>query len=316
MGDRNYSKATEAVLFALSTKCYFPDCNVPSVSILGRGDEKKNVDIAHIVPVSPRWPRYRPMNKQERDSFTNLILLCKAHHPRVDRHDNEHMYPESLLLEWKEENEKGLRAKIDGLDRLTEDRLEELLTTAIQSGKHEIRDALDELKEVSAGAADLLYGLIDRIEDSYIDAESISLLYAASERLGFLEEGATLMYSASENLGEFESNALTLDNAANKLADIDFGQFAAASQRLEQFTNDCPAMMDSFPQPTNISGDIETAGRIVVAEIENTVRTINVGQLPTIVDDEQRWKYGLVGFALGVAAVLATVIILASNGAV
>ncbi|NYH77212.1 hypothetical protein FHR84_000526 [Actinopolyspora biskrensis] len=331
MGDRSYSAATEAAIFAVSLKCYYPGCTIPSVSFLGDNTQKKNVQIAHIVAVSPEGPRYRPISKADRDDFENLILLCGGHHPRVDKKSNEHEYTEELLREWKQENEKGIRSKIDGIDRLTEERLNEMLTTAAESTKDEILASLEDLKDVSEGAAELLRSLFEEIENHYIDSDSIEMLYMASERLSFLEEGSAQLHQASVNLGDLESNSNAMINAADKISSIDIGELLSFSQKLEQLNDDYASVIRNSPDISDISssiesagrsaisdinGSIESAGKAVVAEIEKKSKLIDIGERPVYVDHEQRWKFGLVGFMLGVLAVLVTVIILASNGVI
>lgn len=312
-GDRNYSKATEAALFAISTKCYYPKCTVPSVSIFGDG-AAKNVQIAHIVAVSPSGPRYQAMPREKFGSFENLILLCALHHPRVDRKANEHIYTAEVLSQWKWENEKDIRAKIDGLDRLTEGRVDEMLTTAVDSTKHEIMAALGDLKRVSVGAAELLRVLLDKIEKDYIDSDSIALLYAASERLGSLEDDSARLFAASSQLEDLEENASLLQDAAEKLASLNEG---ALSERVEQIVEDCVRRIrNEFDEIPDISGSVEAAHRSVVSEIEQRLGSIDMGDPVTVVDDEQRWKFGLIGYALGVLTVFVTIAILALNGAI
>lgn len=330
MADRSYSKTTEAVLFATSIKCYYPDCQVPSVSIFSDNTQKKNVQIAHIVAVSPNGPRYRPLPKEQRDSFDNLILLCHAHHPVVDKKKNENEYPEELLCGWKRENEGDLRAKIERLEGLTKDDLEEMLTIAGESAKKEILSAIDRLKETSEDAATLLRALFDKIESYYLDQESIAMLHAASQRLVFLEEGATLLWSASQRLGSLEEGSQNLLRATVKLQELDSisGNLVRAASELSelnlmnaslqlgQFAEDYASMIRRTPKIPDVSGLIESAGEELINEIDQKISTINSYQLAPVLDHPQRWKFGFGGFALGVFAVLATVVILASTGAI
>lgn len=329
MVERSYSKATEAALFAISVKCYYPDCQVPSVSFFGDG-EAKNVDIAHIRAISPDGPRYKKTAKAEANSFDNLILLCKLHHRMVDKTSNEETYTEAALLRWKQENEKELRDKVDGLSNLTKDGLNDLLLTAAESTKTEIMGSLDKLHETSKGAAELLRSLYDKIEDHYIDSESIALLDAASQRLSFLEEGSHLLYSASdrlgyleegshiinaasERLGNLEESSITLQQAANQLANININDTA---EHLRQSANDYANMLRKSPEIPDIEGSVESAGESIITEIDRRVATIKQLQPPVVVNHEQRWKFGLGGFAAGVLSVFATVAILAYNGAI
>lgn len=347
MGDRSYSKTTEAALFAISVQCYYPECQVPSVSIFGDG-ENKNVDIAHICAISPSGPRFKSkMTKEDLNSFPNLILLCGLHHRMVDKKENEHRFTEEVLCEWKNENEKEIRDKIAGLSGLTESGLNEMLVTAAESTKNEIQGALGELKDISADAAELLRGLYEKIESHYIDSDSIMLLNAASQRLGHLEEGANMLYSASQRLGFLEEGANLINAASHRLGNIEAGSSAinaasqrlgnledtigalertaarfsdmdivAATQRLEQFGSDYAGMLRQSPEIPDVEGAVESAGRSLIAEMDRRLEKIEQMQSPTVIDHEQRWKFGLGGFAAGVLSVLVTVAILAYNGAV
>lgn len=324
MGDRDYSSATEAALFAVSVKCYYPNCQVPTVNIFDGEGESKNVQIAHIYAAKPGGPRFDPqMTKEERKSFRNLILLCDLHHNLVDKREPQ-KYSASILLRWKQENEKAIRAKLDGLDRLTEDRLEQMLFEAAQSTKQEIMGALDELKDVSEGAAYLLRELYEKIERHYLDRESIALLDAASQRLYYLEEGSNLIHEASCRLGHLEENAGILARAAQQ---IDAESLLRASQRLEQFAHDYASMLRDTPEVPDISGSIEMASRSLVSEIKSTSRSliseierrvdsVNGAEPPLVTKDEQRWKFAAWGFVAGVLAVMVTVMILASRGTI
>jgi hypothetical protein len=325
---RSYTEATRSALFALSAKCYFPNCGQPSVTIFG-DQPRKEVEIAHIRAISPNGPRYNPpghppMTVQERNSFSNLILLCRGiHHPEVDSKANEHIYTVAKLRQWKTVAEKDMRAKVDGLDRLTEDRLNDMLIDATQNAKHELVSAIDELADVSQGAGDLLRALFEKIENHYLDAESIALLHAASNRLGFLEEGSNLLYSASERLGDFEANAATMSMATERLQEFDINRFVLATLRLEQFASEYPGMMHDQPSVPDIAGSIEHAGRQVVSMIDRELRSIDLNDVGrpvsaerVVVRVEDRGKYFAWGVAIGVLAVLAIVIILASTGAI
>ena len=91
------------------------------------------VDIAHIRGARPGSARFDPsMTDEERAGFSNLILLCTAHHKLVDRIEPER-YPTDLLERWKEDNEPA-----DGLEELLRDdavnesNLEALITRAVE----------------------------------------------------------------------------------------------------------------------------------------------------------------------------------------
>ncbi|WP_156934777.1 HNH endonuclease signature motif containing protein [Pseudonocardia spinosispora] len=315
MGERNYSKATEAAMFAMSIKCYYPGCRVPSVSIFG-SDTKKNVQIAHIVAVSPGGPRYRMMSVDKRDSFGNLILLCAFHHAPVDRKANEKKYTEPRLLQWKEENEKDLKSKIKGLSSFTEGKLEQMLNLAVSSTKMEIMTALDKLEDVSRDTSNLLRLLLDKVERHYIDSDSVAALYAASLRFGHLEENASTLYAAAVRLGNLEENSVNMVRAADALTAIDTNAIHAASEKFEQFSQDFSGMIRYLPDVSGVSHSVAEAGREIVADIKTAMGSIENGPPVEFVADRQRWKFFLVGFFCAVVAVLAIAIMLSSRGSV
>ena len=73
---------TVKILFALSNNiCAFPGCNSP----ISENSEIITGDICHIKAKSPGGPRFdSEQSDNERNSFENLILLCKRHHKIID----------------------------------------------------------------------------------------------------------------------------------------------------------------------------------------------------------------------------------------
>jgi hypothetical protein len=67
--------------------------------------------IAHIYASSDNGPRGNlSLTNKQRNSPENLILLCGHHHPIVDtQHET---YPASMLLEWKEAQERPAREEL------------------------------------------------------------------------------------------------------------------------------------------------------------------------------------------------------------
>jgi hypothetical protein len=84
-----------AALWTVSNgRCYAPDCVMPVVLEVRPGVYQKNAQVAHIYGIRPGTPRYRPdMPARERDSFANLLLLCKLCRRRHNRH-----YAELLVM--------------------------------------------------------------------------------------------------------------------------------------------------------------------------------------------------------------------------
>ncbi|MFJ6674535.1 hypothetical protein ACIQMJ_25825 [Actinosynnema sp. NPDC091369] len=321
---RNYTEATKSALFALSTKCYFPECQQPTVTFFGKSP-KKNVQIAHIRAISPNGPRYNPpgypsLTAEQRNEFSNLLLLCDFHHPIVDKKENEKIYSVKLLNEWKLKIEKDIRSKVDGLDSLTEPRLNRMLTTAAKQTKNEITDAIRELSEVSSGAAKVLASLFEKIQGHYLDRESIDRLEAASHRLSYLEEGSSKLYWASNTLGDLEASSSklywvaeqlgNLESSSNKLqwAADNLGNFGQHVSRLEQAISDYERAIRNTPEPPDISYAVNQASKLLIARIDERVSNIDIGEPPVVVNHPQRWKYALWGFLTGVFVVTVAVV--------
>jgi len=89
-------------LFALSrNRCAFPKCSTAIVQPTGTVTGK----ICHIAARSPRGPRFDPnQSSEERNSFSNLILLCSVHHDIIDGEPER--YTVELLREIKDMHER------------------------------------------------------------------------------------------------------------------------------------------------------------------------------------------------------------------
>src|SRR5215469_9859812 len=62
---------------------------------------------AHIVSEEPNGPRYRPMPKEEVDTYANLLLLCPSDHKIVD--EQVTYYTEQRLHTLKREHEQWVQ---------------------------------------------------------------------------------------------------------------------------------------------------------------------------------------------------------------
>jgi hypothetical protein len=96
-------------LWTLSAgRCEYRGCNKPLWKDELSMAKMNNAYIAHIVADSPNGPR----GNEERSpllakSFSNLMLMCDAHHRLIDEEDVDG-HPESLLIEMKKEHEKRI----------------------------------------------------------------------------------------------------------------------------------------------------------------------------------------------------------------
>lgn len=73
-------------------------------------------DIAHIVGEKEKAARgHSLLTAEQRDLFSNLVLLCKEHHKIVD--DHEAKYTVDVLKEIKTKHEKAVREALSGPDK-------------------------------------------------------------------------------------------------------------------------------------------------------------------------------------------------------
>lgn len=297
MGKRSYTEATKSALFALSTKCYFPECGVPTVTFFDEDPEKK-VQIAHIHAVERNGPRWRP--NVDIDVFANLILLCSFHHRRVDAKANEDLYPAGLLQEWNSAAEVSIRSKVDGLDRLTEDRLEAMLQQSAASARTELDAAIGIVRETSEGAADLLRAVLDRLNDHFIDTDAIATLEAAAAQLRSLEDNASLLATASHDLRGLEENASTLFRASQHLQHIE--EHAWTLTRAAESVSES---LQTRPDVSDVVDSMNDAGQRVIYQLQFAAASAQFGQPTTAGKDPQRWKY----FSAGVIVALILVLV-------
>jgi hypothetical protein len=122
--------ATEAALWTLSNgRCYAPGCPFPVIYQTRPGVMRKNSQIAHIYGVRPGARRFNPaLSNEERDSFTNLLILCFPHHSEVDdKKTGEELYPPGLLRRWKTTHEGSNGPALAALGQIDEETLTGLL---------------------------------------------------------------------------------------------------------------------------------------------------------------------------------------------
>lgn len=120
------SPKTVKQLFALSkNQCAFPKCNVPIVV-----EENNTVvgEVCHIRGRRPGSARYDPSQPDdERNVFSNLILMCSLHHKVIDEDDESYSVERLIEIKTTHEasNAKTLRSDEDRsqFNRLLEERI-------------------------------------------------------------------------------------------------------------------------------------------------------------------------------------------------
>lgn len=108
------SLKTKKMLWGRSAnRCAFPDCRMELVIDESETDDSSIVgDEAHIVAQSPDGPRGQSdLTEDQRDSYNNLILLCKVHHKLID--DLPEVYTVEKLHEMKNEHLQWLEESLN-----------------------------------------------------------------------------------------------------------------------------------------------------------------------------------------------------------
>ncbi len=95
--------------------CSFPSCPM-RLTAEGASESRPGYTIgemAHIKGARPNANRYDPGQSQdERDDYSNLILLCPNHHTIIDAPENEAEYSVELLKRFKMEHEDYIRVRL------------------------------------------------------------------------------------------------------------------------------------------------------------------------------------------------------------
>lgn len=222
MLERRYDNATIAALMTLARgACYWPDCGQPTVRMVN-AVPVMNLEIARIRGLKPGSKRYdSTWTVEQRNSFTNLILLCSPHHKTVDgRHGDR--YPVTLLESWKHARETDGLDALAGLGQLTEDKLSTMIATAQAELLDRIGPALDQFAQTAPDLAALLRVLTDELADPRvhgfgISEDAIDSLHQSARALADLEDHAAMLRDAADDLRNLEDNAQMLMAAAKAL---------------------------------------------------------------------------------------------------
>lgn len=221
---KNLHPATVAALWAVSNgKCYAPGCPMPVVLEVRPGIYQKNAQVAHVYGVRPGAARYRgDLPAPERDSFSNLILLCLGHHEEVD--GDGRLYPPELLKQWKVEHE--------GADNSVLNRLKVA----------DVATLMKALTELAAPPLERLEVITKQLEETgTVTAETVAELKQIIRTMSSSESGIdartarVLAYSAEVfGTDSFDRSARALAHAAEVLPGI-VNQMERSTKRLSQF---------------------------------------------------------------------------------
>ena len=94
-------------------RCSLPECRRKLIEDATAADDPSVVgDNCHIVSEADDGPRANPaMPLEERNSYSNLILMCRVHHKKIDDQVNE--FTIARLQKIKEAHEDWVRATLD-----------------------------------------------------------------------------------------------------------------------------------------------------------------------------------------------------------
>ncbi|MER7420025.1 hypothetical protein ABT346_25150 [Micromonospora peucetia] len=216
--------ATVAALWAVSNgKCYAPGCPMPVVIEVRPGVYQKNAQAAHIYGVRPGAARYREdLPAEERDSFSNLILLCLGHHEEVD--GDARLYPPELLRRWKADHEGPDSSVLSRLRVADVESLMKVLTELAAPPLARLEVITKQLEETGTVTA-----------ETVAELKQIIRTMAASESGIDARTARALAYSAEVfGTASFNRNAKDLAHAAEVLPGI-VRRMEESTRRLSQF---------------------------------------------------------------------------------
>ncbi len=296
---RYYPSGVKEALFLLSRgRCYEPSCQARVLRQVD-GEPIVNVHIAHICAHSEDGPRFRKMTLRERDSFSNLILLCKAHHTPVDRKSNEKKYPEELLRRWKRDREGDFTVQLSGLDGLDEEKLQDMMAAAVTETKREMMAAVDELANINTNTADKLRTLVaETFDRPYLDLDAVASLAESARSLRHLEDNATILFQSATMLNSLEGNVASLR--------------AFADHMNMSGSWDVPDLQVVTQNISNLLPELRGLEQIV-SRMEQATESLDDYNPIIEIDDPQRWRYFWWGVGVGVFVVVAIVVLIVAQ---
>lgn len=329
-GGRKYASGTEKALFLLSRGfCYAPGCKKRVVlKADDHGDPRVNVQIAHIRALKKGEPRYdETMTDEARNSFYNLILLCKQHHDEVDGRHSWHKYSVNLLDKWKRDREGDLMGELQDLDWITKEKLQSMMAEAIVRTRTDIMSAIDGVATVSQDTAEVLRSLVaETFDRPYLSPDDIASLEFVARVFQILPDYGGMLHESAAGLRELPDQVGLLHSSAMMLQEFmdEVPTLFQAAQILESMSS----QMARLPQAAET---IERAGLCDIAsqfnELDGTVTRLmqastaardltDMEQITQAMEEasenlfqQQRWSYFRWGFAVGVFLVVAILVL-------
>jgi hypothetical protein len=167
------------------------------------GVYRKNAWVSHVYGVRPGAARYRAeLRPKQRDSFTNLLLLCLPHHQEVDdEKTGEQLYPPDLLRKWKTKHEGSNGPALAALGPIDPEQLTELLTAAFTPPLDRLEAITKRLEQTGTANAETVAELKQVLAVMSTTAEGIDAQAARS--LAFAAEvlGTSSFHTSANHLG-------------------------------------------------------------------------------------------------------------------
>lgn len=208
---------------------------VPVVVEIRPGVYQKNAQIAHIYGV--RNPRYNAsLSAEQCAAFSNLLVLCLAHHSAVDdRLTGERFYPPETLRDWKEQHEGGNGPALADLGSVNEGTLIEMILDAFTPPLERLEQIANQLEEtgtLNAQTVTELRQVIDVMSTTSIglDSRVASAMVDASEVYGSrgFRDAATGLSHAADILPGYNKQLAGKISELHEIADL----IASSSRRM------------------------------------------------------------------------------------
>ncbi|MET9273651.1 hypothetical protein [Kribbella sp. NPDC003557] len=237
------------------------------------GEPSINVQIAHICALDERGPRFeQQMSVAHRNNFGNLLLLCQAHHIRVDSKAYEHAYPKAVLHAWKRAREGDAAADLVEVQVSDARDLQQVFTDVVTDAKEDILDAIARVEDISANTARMLRSMVAEVFDRpRLDLDAVESLERSARMLTNLEDTAGMLHAATAKIND--DTVFGLQSAATDLAD--------AVKDAEQISRSLSVGSGSEPQ------------------------------VHYYVADDRRWQFFARGMAVGAGVIIVIAILIA-----
>ena len=168
------SSTSRALLAKSGNVCAFPGCPHELIT----DDNLFVADVCHIEAANPRGARYNPSSRNEdRRSYNNLMILCHAHHRRID--SDPKTYTVERLSQMKIEHESLVRDTVFEANASVVSQVEQSMESywtalAKRQEKHPVPELAVNVKPAATGA-EVFSALPDQFQRMEVLLERFSL---------------------------------------------------------------------------------------------------------------------------------------------